>query len=51
MIPVLVLLGLMFSAILTLPVWSYSRRWKQYPAAACFGLAALEALLVVAGVI
>ena len=42
---------LMFAAIFTLPVWSYSARWKRYPSSACFGLAALGALLVVAGVI
>jgi hypothetical protein len=44
-------LALMFGAILTMPVWSYSANWKRYPSSACFALATIGALLVVAGVI
>jgi hypothetical protein len=51
MVPLFTFPVLMFGAIFTLPVWSYSARWKRYPSSACLGLAALEALLVVAGVI
>lgn len=47
----LVLLALMFGAFMTLPVWGYSAKWKLYPCSACFGLATIGALLVVAGVI
>ena len=50
MFPLFMFPVLMFGAIFTLPVWSYSTRWKQYPSSACIGLAALAALLVVAGV-
>jgi hypothetical protein len=47
----LVLPVLMFGAVMTLPVWGYSTKWKLYPCSACFGLATIGALLVVAGVI
>ena len=46
----LLLVALMFGAILTMPVWSYSAKWKLLPCSACLGLAMLGALLVVVGV-
>jgi hypothetical protein len=46
-----VLVALMLGAILTMPVWSYSAKWKMVPCSACLGLAMLGALLVVVGII
>jgi hypothetical protein len=48
---ILLFLLLMFGAVVTMPVWGYSAKWKLYPCSACFGLAAIGALLVVAGLI
>ena len=44
------LLALMIGAILTMPVWNYSAKWKLLPCSACLGLAMLGALLVVVGI-
>jgi hypothetical protein len=41
----------MLCAAFTLPVWTYSAQWEAYPSSACLGLAAIGALLVVAGLI
>jgi hypothetical protein len=46
-----VLVALMLGAVLTMPVWSYSAKWKMVPCSACLGLAMLGALLVVVGII
>jgi hypothetical protein len=46
-----VFFALMFGAVVTMPVWGYSAKWKLYPSSACFGLATIGAVLVVAGVI
>jgi len=46
-----VLVALMLGAVLTMPVWSYSAKWKMVPCSACLGLAILGALLVVVGII
>jgi hypothetical protein len=47
----LVFVALMVGAVVTMPVWSYSEKWKLYPSSACCGLAILEALMVVVGAI
>jgi hypothetical protein len=46
-----VFMALMLGAILTMPVWSYSAKWRLLPCGACLGLAMLGALLVVVGII
>jgi low affinity Fe/Cu permease len=46
-----VFLALIAAAIATMPVWNYSAKWKLYPCSACLGVAAITALLVVAGLI
>jgi hypothetical protein len=51
MTSLLILPILLLGAICTMPVWSYSAKWKQYPSSACFGLATIGALLVVAGLL
>jgi hypothetical protein len=48
---ILLFLLLMFGAVVTMPIWGYSAKWKLYPCSACFGLATIGALLVVAGLI
>jgi uncharacterized protein DUF3309 len=45
------LILLLLGSIATMPVWTYSRRWKHYPSSVCFGLATLGALLIAAGAI
>jgi len=39
----------LLGAVATMPVWTYSERWKLYPSSVCLGLAATGALLIVIG--
>ncbi len=47
----LAFVALMIGAVFTMPIWSYSAKWKLYPSGACCGLAMLGALLVVLGAV
>jgi len=44
-----ILVAPLIGAVVTMPIWTYSQRWKLYPSSVCFGLAATGAALIAIG--